>query len=203
MQLQRIPGREKGPRATHVTTGRGFLPFLPLHLTTSTPVCRAQPAQKKIKKIKKLTWQSQSRLKLIPRRSRDPTSHYAPPARLDFPPNPPGSSRSKSSAGNARGGAPAAAAAGGRELLGGRPAAAGEAAAAAAPPEGVAAPARAAGLGRPRGLLLRHELVDVLPPPGPRSAPALPAAPPPAPRGRRRPQQLVALDSGNLERGLL
>lgn len=59
----------------------------------------------------------------------------------------------------------------------------------------MAAPAQAAGLGRPRGLLLRHELVDVLPTSGPLGAPAFPAEAPPAPRARHC--QFVALDSGN------
>ena len=61
--------------------------------------------------------------------------------------------------------------------------------------QGVAPPARAALLGRPRRLLLPHELVDVLPPPGPRHAPALPPPPPPAPRRCRR--QRLALHPGN------
>lgn len=46
-------------------------------------------------------------------------------------------------------------------------------------------------MGRAGGLLLRHELVDVLPPPGPRRALALP--PPPPPLARR---QRVAVHSG-------
>jgi hypothetical protein len=93
---------------------------------------------------------------------------------------------------NARGGAaPAAAAPGGGELPGGCCTAAGEAAAAA---EGVAAPAQVAGLGRPRGILLHHELVDVLPTSGPLGAPALPVEAPPTPRARYC--QFVALDSG-------
>jgi hypothetical protein len=101
---------------------------------------------------------------------------------------------------NARGGStPAATAAvGGGELPGVCCAAAGEAAAAA---EGVAAPARVAGLGRPRGLLLHHELVDVLSTSGPLGAPALSAEAPCAPRVRHC--QFVALDSGNAAVGLL
>lgn len=91
---------------------------------------------------------------------------------------------------NARGGSTPAAAGGG-ELPGGWCAAAGEAAAAA---EGVAAPAQVAGLGRPRGILLHHELVDVLPTSGPLGAPALPVEAPPTPRARYC--QFVALDSG-------
>ena len=101
---------------------------------------------------------------------------------------------------NARGGgAPAAAAPGGGEFPGVRRAAAGEAASAAA--EGVAAPSQVAGLGRPRGLLLHHELVDVLQTSGPLGAPALPAEAPPSPRARH--YQFVALDSGNAMVGLL
>lgn len=106
------------------------------------------------------------------------------------------SSRSTSSAPHARSGA--AAVAGGGGGLPGGPLAAGEAAAA---QQAVAAPARVAGVGRPGGLLLPHELVDVLPPPGPRHTAAFQATAPPASRGSRC--QLISFDSGNGVAGFL
>jgi hypothetical protein len=68
-------------------------------------------------------------------------------------------------------------------------------------PEAVVAPVQTAGMGRPGGLLLRHELVDDLPPPGPCRVPALPATVPPAPHGPHH--QLDSLNTGGAKGGFL